>query len=128
MTAANAANLYIGLNLLLLLVLAIRVVFRRSAAKISIGTGGDADLEVRSRAHGNAAENIPAMMIALYALAAMGMPVLYIHILGGAFTFGRVAHAIGMTATRTPARPIGMILTWLAMLTAGAMLVVHALI
>ena len=128
MTSTNAAILYVGVNMLLLLYLAVRVVLRRGSAKISIGTGGDADLELRSRVHGNATEYIPITMLGLYLLATLGMPVLWIHIFGGGFTLGRFLHAFGLARTVMAARQIGMVLTWLGMLMIAGALIVHTLI
>jgi uncharacterized membrane protein YecN with MAPEG domain len=120
MTSVAAAAIYIAVNILLIFVLSLRVVGRRRSAKVSLGTGGDADLEVRTRAHGNAVEYIPITLLGLYALAAMGAPVWMIHAVGGVFTLGRVLHAIGLSGTILSARAFGMVLTWLGMLGAAA--------
>lgn len=128
MESMDTAAVYIGVNILILVYLAVRVVGRRFSAKVPIGTGGDADLELRARVHGNATEYIPAFLIGLYALAAMGIPSLWIHVFGASFTLGRVLHAFGFTKSVLPARQIGMILTWLAMLVVAAALIFHALV
>ncbi len=119
MTVLSAAALYTGINILLLFLLSFRVVGRRRAAKVSLGTGGDADLEIRSRAHGNAAEYIPITMLGLFVMTQFAVPLWAIHAIGGTFTLGRVLHAIGLSATLLPARALGMVLTWLGMLGAG---------
>ncbi len=119
MTVLSAAALYTGVNILLLFLLSFRVVGRRRAAKVSLGTGGDADLEIRSRAHGNAAEYIPITMLGLFVMTQFAVPLWAIHAIGGTFTLGRVLHAIGLSATLLPARALGMVLTWLGMLGAG---------
>ncbi len=119
MMPITAAALYIGVNILLLLLLSFRVVGRRRAAKVSLGTGGDADLEVRTRAHGNAAEYIPITMLGLFVMTQFAVPLWAIHAVGGTFTLGRVLHAYGLSATVQAARALGMVLTWLGMLGAG---------
>ena len=119
MTVLSAAALYTGINILLLFLLSFRVVGRRRAAKVSLGTGGDADLEIRSRAHGNAVEYIPITMLGLFVMTQFAVPLWAIHAIGGTFTLGRVLHAIGLSATLLPARALGMVLTWLGMLGAG---------
>lgn len=116
MTTLTASAIYLAVNTLLLLYLSLRVVGRRRSAQVSLGTGGDADLEVRTRAHGNAAEYIPVTMLGLFVLAAMDAPLWMIHAIGGVFTAGRILHAIGLSATILPARALGMVLTWLGML------------
>ncbi len=119
MTPLSAAAVYIGLNILLLFLLSFRVVGRRRAAKVSLGTGGDADLEIRTRAHGNAAEYIPVTMLGLFVMAQFAAPLWAVHAIGGVFTAGRVLHAIGLSGSILPARALGMVLTWLGMLAAG---------
>lgn len=126
MTALQAASLYIALNLLLLVYLGFRVVLRRQAAGVSLGTGGDEVLERRMRSHGNAAEYAPAMMIALFVLASLGASAATMHALGAGFTLGRVLHAFGLSQSALPARQFGMILTFLSMLLAGALLLYRA--
>ena len=127
MPPLEAAAIYVGINILLLIYLSSRVVLMRQTAKVSVGTGGIAELELRTRTHGNASEYIPAMLVGLVTAAYMGIPALWIHILGGTFTFGRVLHAIGLSRTILPARVFGMVLTWTAMGAIAAMLIYHAL-
>lgn len=119
MTPITAAAIYIGLNILILFFLACRVVGRRRSARVSLGTGGDGELEQRVRAHGNAAEYIPAVMLGLFVLASIGVQVWLIHAIGAAFTLGRVLHGIGLSGNVLPARMLGTILTWLGMLATG---------
>jgi uncharacterized protein len=119
MTALSAAALYIGINILILFFLSFRVVGRRRSAKVSLGTGGDSDLEIRTRAHGNAAEYIPVTMLGLFVMTQLAAPLWAIHAVGAGFTAGRLLHAYGLSATVLPARALGMVLTWLGMLAAG---------
>jgi len=127
MPPLEAAAVYIGINILLLIYLSSRVVFVRRSAQISVGHGGNAELELRTRVHGNATEYIPAMMVGLVTAAYMGIPALWIHILGAGFTFGRILHVIGLSRTILPARVTGMLLTWIAMIVIAGMLIYHAL-
>jgi hypothetical protein len=128
MTVLSAAALYTGINILLLFLLSFRVVGSRMRTKVSLGAGGDPDLELRIRAHGNAAEYIPASLLGLIVLALLAAPVWAVHILGGVFTLGRLLHAVGLSATVLWARQFGMILSWLGMLGIGAFVVYAALV
>ncbi len=119
MMPITAAALYIGVNILLLLFLSFRVVGRRRSAKVSLGTGGDSDLEIRTRAHGNAAEYIPITMLGLFVMTQFAVPIWAIHAVGGTFTLGRLLHAYGLSASVQAGRALGMVLTWLGMLGAG---------
>ena len=111
MTAIEAAALYAGLNILLLVALGVRVVGRRRSAGVSVGDGGDADLNLRIRTHGNASEYIPAFLVGLFMTASLGTPVWGVHALGGAFTLGRLLHAYGLSATQLDPRTASVLLT-----------------
>ena len=128
MTALSAAALYTGINILFLFLLSIRVVGGRMRTKVSLGSGGDPDLELRIRAHGNAAEYIPASMLGMIVLALLAVPVWAIRVLGGVFTLGRLLHALGLSASVLWARQFGMVLSWLGMLGIGAFVVYAALV
>ena len=115
MSLLEIAAVYVGVNLLILFYLALRVVGGRASKKISLGTGGDSDMEVRVRTHGNASEYVPAAMVALVLLALLNAPAWLIHALGGAFTAARLMHPLGMSGTII-FRQIGTALTWLCYL------------
>ncbi|MEM8615784.1 MAG: MAPEG family protein [Pseudomonadota bacterium] len=119
MTHIEAAALYIALNVLLLLALAIGVVVRRRAAKVSLGDGGDEALATAIRVHGNASENIPVGLIILVVIALLPGPVWTIHAIGGGLTVGRLLHAIGLSRGPILLRQLGMALTWTS-LSGGA--------
>ena len=113
--------LYAGLNGLILLVLAVRVARMRGKVKVGVGTGGNADLERTTRVHGNAAENIPIILILMGLAEANGASIYWIHSLGIALTLGRLFHAWGLSQSpgESFGRIAGMSLTWLA-LAAGS--------
>lgn len=109
--------LYAGLNALILLVLAIRVARQRGISKVGLGTGGDAVLERASRIHGNAAENIPIVLILLGLAEACGSTPFLLHGIGIALTLGRLLHVWGLiqSSGASVGRAAGMGLTWLAL-------------
>ena len=109
--------LYAGLNGLILLVLAIRVARQRGISKVGLGTGGDAMLERASRIHGNAAENIPIVLILLGLGEAGGSSPILLHAIGIGLTLGRLLHVWGLTQSSNLSfgRGAGMMLTWLAL-------------
>ena len=129
MSSAQAAALWSGVMILLLAVLGVRVAMARRGNKVLLGDGGNAKVLLASRVFGNASEYIPAGIGALAVLAMLGMPALVLHGLGGALSLGRLVHAVSLSDTRpTAGRVIGMILTWLSLIAAGGMLVVHAFV
>lgn len=129
MSPVQAAALWSGVMILLLVVLGARVALARRGNKVLLGDGGNAQVLLASRVFGNASEYIPAGIGALAVLALLGMPAYVLHGLGGALFLGRLIHAVGLSDKRpTPGRVLGMVLTWTALIVAGGMLVVHAFV
>ena len=129
MTAAQAAALWSGLLILLLVVLSVRVVMGRQKHRVALGDGGNDDMVLRGRIFGNASEYIPVGIAALAVLTLLEMPAYTIHAVGGVLFLGRVLHASGLTADKpTPGRLLGMVLTYLALIAAAGMLLVHAFV
>jgi uncharacterized membrane protein YecN with MAPEG domain len=129
MTAAQATALWSGLMVVLLVVLGIRVALARRSGKVLLGDGGNEQVLLTSRVFGNAAEYTPIAIGALTVLSLLGMPAYVLHILGGLLFLGRLIHALTLsTKTVTLGRMVSMTLTWLPLLAAGAMLVVHAFV
>ena len=129
MTAAQAAALWSGLLILLLVVLSARVVMGRQKHRVALGDGGNDDMVLRTRVFGNAAEYIPVGIGALALLTLLGLPAYCIHAVGGVLLVGRLLHASGLTAGKpTPGRLFGMVLTYLALIAAAGMLLVHAFV
>ena len=115
MTELQVAAVYIAVNILILIYLAVRVVAGRRKSQVSIGDGGSESLGTAIRVHGNATEYIPATLVGLLALAFLSAPIWAIHALGVSFTLGRLLHAIGMARGPIVFRQLGMVLTWAAM-------------
>lgn len=116
------AAIYVGLNILILLVLAYLVVSGRRKHKIVLGTGDNAEFERAIRAHGNAAEYIPAGLVGIVLVALMepAAPTWLLHGAGISLTAGRILHAFGLHAGPINAgRLAGMVLTWAAFLLLG---------
>ena len=129
MTPVQAAALWSGLLLLLLMVLSVRVVLNRRRHKVLLGDGKESQITLRGRVFGNAAEYIPVGVGALALLAMLGMPTMAIHVVGGVLLAGRLVHAVGLSDRKpTLGRVLGMALTYTALFTAGGMLVVHAFV
>lgn len=104
---------YAGLCGMLLLLLYVRVSQRRIETKIGIGTGGDAVLEQRIRAHANFIECAPLVLLFLYLFEQSTTHPLYVHAFGAAFIIARVAHAQGISSNpgRSAGRFYGSIVT-----------------
>ncbi len=116
--------LYGALNGLIILILALLVVRVRMRTKVMIGDGGNPGLVLAQRAHGNAVENVPLILVLLLAMAGLKTSMLTLHLVGGFLTFGRILHAIGLSrsAGTSAGRFLGTLLTWMALLIAVAVL------
>ncbi|HWE45532.1 MAG TPA: MAPEG family protein [Caulobacteraceae bacterium] len=127
--AAQAAALWTGLNLLLMLVLSTLVVRQRRRHRVVIGDDGVPELLRAQRAFGNATEYIPAGIAALAVIALAGAPAWVVHALGLTLFLGRVSHALGLSLSAgvSVGRSIGMVLTWVAWLAAAVVLIFLAL-
>jgi uncharacterized membrane protein YecN with MAPEG domain len=121
--------LYAGINGLILLALAMRVARQRGISKVGLGTGGDATLERASRIHGNAAENIPIVLILLGLAEACGSKPLLLHGIGIALTLGRLLHVWGLTKSvgTSFGRLAGITLTWIALAVGAIRAVLYGL-
>lgn len=81
---------------LIYMVLWLRVTSKRSSMGQSIGDGGDADLLLRIRQHGNCAEWTSFLLILMILAEGMGAPALYLNAGGILLLIGRVAHPFGL--------------------------------
>ncbi|MEO0422500.1 MAG: MAPEG family protein [Pseudomonadota bacterium] len=120
MTSLDAATLYAGLLLLLMVYLKGNCGFTRMREKVFLGDGGNDAMLRAIRAQGNAVEDVPMVLIGLFALAGLGASALMVHVLGGAFVLARVLHALGMLGGVGFGRVAGTLITQLVMIgTAG---------
>ena len=125
----QAAAVWVGLHLILLLVLSVMVTRQRRQHKVVIGDGGVPELTQAIRAFGNATEYVPAALIALVILALTGAAPLLIHSIGATLFAGRLLHAIGLSRTSGASWPraVGVLATWIAYIGAAAALLFYAI-
>lgn len=121
------SSIYIGINALIMLALALLVVRTRVLTKTDLGDGGNPLMLRAIRAHANNVEYVP-MALLLLAVAEMSYaPVWLLHVLGLALTGGRIAHAAGLyqTSGASAGRLAGTILTWLVLLVGGVTCLIY---
>ena len=126
MLRLEVAALYAGVNILILLVLAVLVVAGRRKHKITLGDGNNEAFTRAVRAHANAAEYIPAAIagLALLALFDPATPVWLLHAAGISLTAGRILHGAGLHAGKLNfGRMFGMVLTWTSYVLIGGGLI-----
>lgn len=123
--------LYGGLTALLLLGLSLRVSLLRIRHKVSLGDGEVKPLRWAMRAHGNAAEHGPVLILLLALIEAGGAPGVVAHLFGAAGLAARALASYGLAtggrAGFTP-RSVGATITLLLYLLGGLGLVGHALV
>ncbi|MFZ4807121.1 MAG: MAPEG family protein [Hyphomicrobiaceae bacterium] len=114
--------LYAGLLGPLLVVLAVRVIDARRAAKVALGDGGQPLLLRRMRAHANFAEYVPLALLLLALAESLATFAAVLHAAGLALVAGRAVHAFGVSQSpeRLILRVTGMALTLTAVLVLSA--------
>lgn len=123
----TALSLWVGLNLLLTLLLALNVVRNRFKAQ---GDSGDpVTLEKAVRAHGNNIEYVPGILIGLGLMAMTGASAQTINILGGTLFVVRIFHAYGIQQSKVPNifGLVGNFGTWLTMLCVVTTLIMNGM-
>lgn len=105
------SSFYGALSALLVVWLTVQVVRLRRAKKVRLGDGGDPELRVAIRAHGNALEYIPLSLVLLGLAELSGAHPALLHACGGALVGGRVLHARGLLRETLRLRVWGMQLT-----------------
>ncbi len=110
---------YAGLLALLFVVLSIRVIGVRRAAKVPLGDGGNSDLLRRLRVQGNFAEYVPLGLVLMLLVELQGFPGWLVHAIGAPLLLGRLAHAYGVSQTpeNFAIRVFGMALTFTALIS-----------
>lgn len=126
MMRLEVVAVYVGLNILILLVLSYLVMRGRQRHKIVLGDGDNPDFVRAQRAHANAAEYIPAGLVGLVVLALLepASPLWLLHASGISLTAGRILHGAGLhQGTLNFGRMAGTALTWLSYLLIGGGLI-----
>ncbi|MDB5973490.1 MAG: hypothetical protein JWR07_250 [Nevskia sp.] len=117
--------LYAGLLALWYLVLSIRVVQYRGAAKIGLGDGGNISMLRRIRAHANFAEHVPLILLMIGYLEVSRFSIYILHALGASLLVARLLHGIALSFTQKwlPGRMFGAGITFALLLIAGVLCV-----
>lgn len=100
---------------------------RRRASAISLGDGGDEDLLLLMRRHGNFVENAPMVLILISLLEVLGVGQPLVIGLASLFVVTRVSHAISMSSANAPIvlRIVGALGTLISLVGGGGLLIWH---
>ena len=104
-------SIYASLTALLIVKLTLAVIKLRRKNRISVGDGGNEELQLAIRTHSNAVEYIPIALLLLLTLELNGAPITLIHVLGATLLIGRIMHATGLPAKDFKKRVLGMQIT-----------------
>ena len=128
--ALQAAALWTGINLALMLALGLNVTRLRMRTGIPVGAGDDPVLERAVRAHGNNTEYVPGALLALLALALVGHPAGQLQVMGALLFGARLLHAHGIQVRGDglpPTRAAGNLVTWAIYVYASVALISRGL-
>lgn len=119
-------GLYAGLCALFAVFLVMNVVRRRFKYKVSLGDGGNDDLNRFMRAHGNFMETVPIALILMLIVELRGASFWMVHWMGILLLLGRGCHFFGLTTGKGYGkwRMAGMALT-LAVYIIGAAIAIY---
>lgn len=109
----KTSAIYIALIVMMGVALTYLVIFKRRSKLIGIGDGGDHLMARMVRVHGNFCENAPFALALLMMLPLLGGSSFLVHVIGGLFLLGRIAHAYGLSqsAGKSLGRVVGMVMT-----------------
>lgn len=93
--------LYAGILGLMAMTLSSMAGMRRGKTGISIGDGGDPNMLLAVRRHGNFVEYVPLILILVALLEMKGISSTSVHVMLGALVLFRFAHAVGLKADTT---------------------------
>ena len=101
---------------LILLVLSARVAAGRFKYSVSLGDGGNADLNCRVRSQANFIEYVPLVLILMALIESAGGNRIVLLAAGGIMVAARISHPIGMPLRApNPFRFLGTVGTWITL-------------
>ncbi len=121
MMTPTITALYAIVFVALMIALSTHVTMLRASTGISINDGGNREMALRMRRHGNFVENVPMIVLLMLLAELLGSGALWLHVAGLLLLTGRVMHAVGLQQdnAKTLLRILGGMLTKLAALVAA---------
>jgi len=113
--------LYASLCALLLVKLSLQVISLRRKHRISLGDGGNTELQAAIRTQGNATEYIPIVLILMMLLEWATAAWWLIHLAGIALLASRILHASALKTSNVKRRVLGMKITFFLILALSAL-------
>jgi len=107
-------------------VLGWRITQTRRQARVSLGTGGNTDLERRIRVHGNFGEYVPFALLLLAFIEMQGHSPMLLQGLCLLLVVARAAHAYGLSTGTLRFRVVGVVGTFVVLTSASVALLSRA--
>lgn len=119
----HITSLYASILAFIIIFLAYKVVSFRRSKKVGVGDNGDTDGLKAIRAHANAVEYVPMIVILMGLYEANGGSHLALNIIGVIVVIARLLHGFGLSKSTgtTFGRFYGTLLTWLATIVLAAL-------
>ena len=110
--------LYAAVMVVFFVAMSFYVIINRARADTLIGDGGNVDLLVAIRRHGNLSEYMPLALLMMAIAEVLGLGATWLHIAGLALLAGRLIHPFGVNRNGTllAARVAGVLATVASML------------
>ena len=117
--------LYAAACAFFLVFLSSRIIGLRRRHRVSVGHGGNPDLERAMRVQANFTEYAPLVLIMLALAELQGLPGWAVHIAGVSFVVARVSHYLGFRSSEAPGqfRMLGMALTFGVLIVLAVVLI-----
>jgi uncharacterized protein len=96
-------SLYAAILAVMMIGLSSHVSMQRGKANVSILDGGNPELQLRMRRHGNFVENVPMALLLMLLAELDGVGSNWIHVAGLLLIIARICHAIGLRADKATA-------------------------
>jgi len=106
------------------------VIITRAKTDVLVGDGGNINMLVAMRRHGNMAEYVPLALIMMGLAEALGLGSLWLHICGVALIGGRLLHPLGVTAEKSSLAPrvVGVLATMATILIPAIFILITTLL
>ena len=98
-----------------LIFLTTRIGVKRAITRVSILDGGNKEVAVEMRRHGNFVEHVPLLIVLMAIIEINGGNPVFLHVVGITLVICRIAHPIGLhyDQVQTPLRMVGSVGTGL---------------
>jgi uncharacterized protein len=103
MHTIQITSIYAAVLAIIMIALSSHVSAQRGKANVSILDGGNSELQLRIRRHGNFVENVPMALLVMLLAELDGVGATWIHAAGVLLIVGRILHAIGLRADKATA-------------------------